>query len=89
MDELIVQPVGGFAGAGGPGPMKTEGRIAVSALSPQDRTTVEGWFAHPSPAGGNFYYRITRQRAVGQQTVDVPADKVPAALVASVKTTLD
>jgi hypothetical protein len=89
VDELTVQPMGGFLGAGGPGHVKSVGRIAVSALSQEDRAKVEALFSHPQPAPGNFYYRITRQRLGGTKSVDVPADAVPAALVASVKTVLE
>jgi hypothetical protein len=89
VDELIVQPIGGFVGAGAPGRIKSEGRIAMSALSPEDRAKVDAWFSHPQPAPGNFYYRIIRQGPSGTRSVDVPADTVPAALVATVKTVLE
>ena len=89
VDELSVQPIGGFAGAGGPGHVKSEGRIAVSALSPEDRAKVEALFSHPQPPPGNFYYRITRQGPGGTKSVDAPADAVPEALVASVKSVLE
>jgi hypothetical protein len=85
VDDLIVQPVGGFVGAGGPGHVKSEGRIAMSALSSEDRAKVDALFSHPPNASGNFYYRITR----GGQTVNVPPEAVPAALIASVKTVLE
>ena len=90
MDDLIVQPIGGFAGAGGPGHVKSEGRIAMSALSPADRERVEELFSHPPTVlHGNFYYRITRQGHGGKHSIEVPPDAVPQALVASVKTVLE
>ena len=88
MDELIVQPVGGFVGMGGNANLKSEGRISMSALSPEDRAKVEAMFSHPQPPPGNFYYRITRQGPDGAKTVEVPVDAVPAALTASVTTVL-
>ena len=90
MDELIVQPMGGFTGAGAPGShVKSEGRMAVSALSAEDRAKVEALFSRPQPPPGNFYYRITRQGSGGTLSIDVPPDAVPSALVSSVKTTLE
>jgi hypothetical protein len=90
VDELIVQPIGGFAGAGTPGAhVKSEGRIAMSALSPEDRAKVDVLFSHAQPAPSNFYYRITRQGPSGTQSINVPFEAVPAALVASVKTVLE
>lgn len=89
MDELTVQPMGGFTGAGSPGHVKSVGRIAMSDLSPEDRAKVEAMFSRPQPVPGNFYYRITRQGSEGTKSVDVPADAVPAALIASVKTVIE
>lgn len=89
MDDLIVQPVGGFVGAGGPGHVKSEGRIAVSALSSEDRAKVDALFAQPPAAPSNFYYRITREGSSGTRTVNVPPEAVPAALISSVKTVLE
>ena len=89
MDELSVQPMGGFVGAGGPSHVKSEGRIAMSALSPEDRARVNDLFSHPQHAQGNLYYRITRHGQSGTETVDVLPEAVPEALVASVKTTLE
>lgn len=89
MDDLIIEPVGGFVGAGGPGHVKSEGRMSMSALSPQDQATVDVLFSHPQPTRGNFYYRLTRQGAEGTKTIEVPPEAVPPALAASVKTTLD
>ena len=89
VDELIVQPMGGFTGAGGPSHMKSEGRIAMSALSPEDRAKVEALFSGPQSAPSNMYYRITRQGAKGTASVNVPIDEVPQALLASVKDTLE
>ena len=88
MDEIVIEPVGGFVGAGGPSHLKSEGRIAVSALSAADRARVEALFAHPQPTPGNFGYRLTRQGTAGTRTVNVPPDAVPAALIASIQSTL-
>ena len=89
MEELTIEPVGGFTGAGGPGHVRSEGRLNLSALSPDDRARVEAMFARSPPAQGNFGYRITRQGPTGPQSVLVPSDAVPAALIAAIQTRLD
>ena len=89
MDDLIIEPVGGFVGAGGPGHAKSEGRMSMSALSPQDQAIVNALFSNPQPTHGNFYYRLTRQGAQGTTTIEVPSEAIPPALAASVKTSLE
>jgi hypothetical protein len=88
MDELILEPVGGVADTGPSGHIKSEGRIAITALSPEDRARVEALFSHAQTAPGNFYYRLTRSGPGGTKSINVPPEAVPAALVATVKTVL-
>lgn len=89
MDEVIIQPIGGFAGAGAPGHLRSEGRVATHTLSAADRAAVETLFASPRTAPGTFRYRLTRRSAGREESVDVPAEAVPATLTASIKTTLE
>ena len=89
MDELIVQPIGGFAGAGAPGHVRSEGHLSMASLSPADRAMIEALFSRPQGAAGNFGYRITRRSAGGDKTVDASPDAVPPALIASIKSVLE
>ena len=88
MSELVIQPKGGFAGAGALGHVTSEGRIALSALSPEDQKQVLALFARPHTEPGNFSYHIVLHEAAGDKTVDVPADAVPPALLATIQTDL-
>lgn len=90
MGNLIIQEVGGFAAGGTPSAhFRKEGRLALSALSPEDRERVLAMFANPKPVNANFYYRITLEGPSGQQTVEALPEVVPTALLASVETILD
>ena len=89
-DELEIERVGGFAGFGLPGShVKSRGRIALSALSSGDRATVEEWFTGGASSEASkpdaFRYRITRRSANGDETVELPEDRVPAAIRDRVK----
>jgi hypothetical protein len=87
MDELIVQPMGGFTG-GATSNMKSEGRTSMSALSPEDRAKVEALFSGPQGTPSNFYYQLTRKGQGETKTIIVQPDALPDALVQSVKTEL-
>jgi hypothetical protein len=87
MDEVIVQPMGGFTG-GTTSNMKTEGRIAMSALSAEDRGKVEALFSGPAGTPSNFYYQLTRKGPAGSKTIIVQPDALPDALIQSIKTEL-
>lgn len=87
MDELIVQSMGGFTGSSSPN-MKSIGRISMSALSPEDRATVEAIFSGPDSAPSNFYYQLTRRSSQGTRTLIVQPDALPAAVINSIKTEL-
>jgi len=95
VDRLVIERIGGFAGFGGPH-LKSRGEVTLSALSAEDRQTVESLFKDPQKAASArpgeadaFRYRITRQTAAGPQTIEVRGDAVPAALQDSVKTVLE
>jgi hypothetical protein len=88
MDDIVIEPIGGFVGAGPSSHLKSQGRMPMSALSAQDRAKVEDIFAHPLGAPTNFYYRITRHTQSGTKSVNAAADAVPAALIASIQSEL-
>lgn len=95
MGILTIERIGGFAGYGGAGSsLKSDGKIAYSKLSGADQRTVETLFAatakerkaweNPLMRDG-FRYRITRGDGAKPLTVEVPEEKVPAALIGCVK----
>ena len=87
--ELIIQPVGGFAGGGTPGShFHSEGRLALSSLMPQDQARIKVLFSSPAPEKANFYYRITLKGPDGTQTVDALPEMVPEVLIAAIQTVL-
>jgi len=93
MDRIQIERTGGFAGFGLPGShVQSRGEMALSELSPADRTAIDALFdgkggAEPSMPDG-FRYRITRKTATGTETIEVPEHKVPAAIKDSVKDVL-
>lgn len=90
MSEITIEAFGGFVGAGAAGGhLHERGRLAWSALSEADRATLDRLFAAKAPVNANLYYRLSRSGADGVETVDVAEGQVPAALLASVQTTLD
>ena len=95
MERLRIEKLGGFAGFGGPH-LKSQGEVTLSELSPADKQTVETLFTDrqkasqtPRGAADMHRYRITRQTAAGEETVEVPENAVPAALKDSVRDTLE
>ena len=86
MSEVVIEPVGGFTGAGGPGALKSEGRMSMASLSTHDRAALETLMAAPEADAANFGYRVTLHGPDGSTTRTVSADQIPAALVASIKT---
>ena len=50
---------------------------------------IDALFAAKKPVNANLYYRLSRTGTNGPETVDAPREAVPAALLASVQTTLD
>lgn len=95
MGTLKVERIGGLAGFGGAkSRLKSDGQIAFSELPLSDQRAVEALFksggkAAPSQMRDGFSYRITRRADVGGgaagDTILVPEDKMPAALIACVK----
>jgi hypothetical protein len=99
MSVLKIERLGGVAGFGGPH-LKSRGECALAELSAADQAAVESLFASAGkgkarglPDQGKmrdgFSYRISRQTATGTAEVVVPESMVPAALVSSVKDTLE
>ena len=95
MGILKVERIGGLAGFGGAkSRLKSDGEIAFSALPISDQKAVEVLFntrgkEAPSKMRDGFSYRVTRGADVGGgaagDTILVPEDKMPAALIACVK----
>jgi hypothetical protein len=95
MGILKVERIGGLAGFGGAkSRLKSDGEIAFSALPPSDQKAVKALFKAggkkaPAQMRDGFSYRVTRGGDVGGaaagDTILVPEDKMPAALIACVK----
>ena len=91
MSILKVERIGGLAGFGGAkSRLKSDGEIAFSSLSLSDQKTIEALFkakgnAATSQTRDGFSYRVTRGRGAAGETILVPEDKMPAALIACVK----
>ena len=97
MGIVKIERIGGFGGVGGPH-LKSRGECSLADLSAADRAAVDALFAsqgkaHAAPRNAQmrdgFSYRISRQTASGSKTVEVPESMVPAALVASVKDSIE
>lgn len=94
VDRLKIERVGGLAGFGLPGShLKSKADLAMSELSPADRSAVDALFeskekASP-PMPDAFRYRITRHTSKGPQTIEVAEDRVPMVLKSSVKDELE
>ena len=90
MSVVTIEEKGGFVGAGMPGEhVHTRGEMTWGALSQSDRATIDALFAAKKPVNANLYYRLSRTGPNGAETVDALREAVPAALLASVTTTLD
>jgi len=90
MSDVTIEEVGGFVGAGTPGGhIHMRGTVTWSSLSEGDRAAVDRLFAAKTPVNANHYYRLTRTGPKGAETIDAADGTVPAALLASVRTTLD
>lgn len=85
--SISIEKLGGLAGFGMPGsPLRSQGTVDVSTLSPQEKEKIDGLFTQepaPSQADG-FRYRITRKNQGGEQTVEVPEHLVPDSILAAV-----
>jgi len=98
---IDFERIGGLGGCGGPH-LKSRGECALADLSAADRAAVDALFAIKGKlrgkvrhladklhVGDGFSYRISRQTATSTETIEVPADSVPAALASSVEDTLE
>jgi hypothetical protein len=91
MGILKVERIDGLAGFGGArSRLKSDGQIAFATLSLTDQKAVEALFkthgkVTPSPVRDGFSYRVTRGGGAAGDTILVPEDKMPAALIACVK----
>jgi len=94
MDRITIERLGGFAGLGLPGSrIRSRGDVALSELSPADRSAVTGLFESGDQSGpalpDAFRYRLTRQTTRGSETVEVPEHAVPEAIRNRVKDALE
>ncbi len=95
MGMLKVERIGGLAGYGGAGSrLKSEGSMQFAALSPDDQQQIETMFqmrmkADASQTRDGFRYRISRGGGAAGDVIEVPEDKMPAALIACVKDRID
>lgn len=97
MVTVRIERIGGVAGFGGPH-LKSRGELTFSDLSAADQAAVEALFASKGRAHGasenaktrdGFSYRISRKTASGTEMVEVSEDKIPAALLSSVKDVIE
>jgi hypothetical protein len=88
MGDIVIEPLGGYVG-GSLGHLRSRGRMAWSALSAADQARLDVLFAQRKPVNANLRYRLTRDGPNGPETVEVPADAVPEALIKSIKTTIE
>jgi hypothetical protein len=97
MGIVKIERMGGIGGFGGPH-LKSRGERSVDDLSPADKAAIDSLFASQGKARGmddnprmrdGFSYRLSRQTPTGTETVEVPESMVPAALVSSVKDTIE
>ena len=84
-NKLCVERIGGLAGFGLPqSHLKSEGTIALEALPPNDRRTIEAHFdgsQRASPVEGDaFLYKITRQTSGGLQTINLSEQDAPESI---------
>ena len=92
MGLLTVERIGGLAGFGGPGArIKSQGQFQFNTLSDADQLAVEKLFmspranAAPSAMRDGFSYRVSRTTPAGAETIEVPSESLPAAVIACVK----
>ena len=90
MPQLHVERLGGLAGFGGGGHVRSQGQLDTDALSAQEQRAVEALFkphgkTKASPVRDGFRYRITRDTAAGTESVEVPEEAVPSAVAQCVK----
>jgi len=99
MGTVKLERIGGVGGFGGPH-LKSRGELSFAELTAADQAAVNALFAKqvkgtargmaPNPhLRDGFSYRISRQTASGTETVEVPESMVPAALLSSVKDTIE
>jgi len=90
MTLLTVERIGGIAGFGAPGHLRSRGQIESTSLAQSDQESLERLFgarakAKPSAMRDGFSYRISRNTPSGTETIEVSEAMVPAAIAACVK----
>jgi CRISPR/Cas system CMR-associated protein Cmr1 (group 7 of RAMP superfamily) len=88
---LHVEKLGGLANFGGiHARIRSCGQFDIAALSAADQQVVDSLFNLPdeskvSKVADGFRFRISRATVTGTETVEIPEELVPAALVSCVK----
>jgi hypothetical protein len=95
MAVLKVERIGGLAGFGNPGAhIASRGKIDSDDLPAPDQDAVKALFdsvgkarkeSGKSSTRDGFRYRISRPLDSGEETIEVPEENVPAALIRCVK----
>jgi hypothetical protein len=97
MDTVKIERIGGLGGFGGPH-LKSYGERDLGELSIADRNALQALFAnqgkkpslmHNKQMRDGFNYRISRQTESGHETIEVPEDMVPAALISCIKDVIE
>lgn len=86
---LHVERIGGLAGFGLPGHLRSIGVISIASLSAEDRRNVELLFGEERISDprmpDSFHYRITRVVGTSIDVIDVPEARVPVLIRTCVK----
>lgn len=89
---LHVERIGGLAGFGLPGHLRSIGVVSIASLSVEDRHTIELLFGEERISAprmpDSFHYRITRVVGISTDVIDVPEARVPAQIRTCVKDSL-
>jgi hypothetical protein len=101
MGTVKVERIGGLGGFGG-AHLKSRGECRLADLSKAEQADIDALFSSTGKSAGKsrgmqdnaqmrdgFNYRISRETASGTETVEVPESRVPAALISSVKDTIE
>lgn len=85
LDWIDIERLGGLAGFGTGGHLRSRGRVALTSLSPSDRGRIKRLFASGGDdghvGGDQFRYRLT----LAGKTVEVGGDDLPRLLLESLR----
>ncbi|MBB3173675.1 hypothetical protein FHR90_001498 [Endobacter medicaginis] len=90
MDDVKIEQLGGVVGGFSPtSHVHSEGHVAWSALSAEDRARLDALFAKGAAVNANLRYRLTRQGPGGPQIIEATPEMIPDVLLRSITTTID